>query len=188
MISDTARRGFDQAFMQALAPSLAAPGGPPCTVKPLDGAVPSVHEKVVLLTVSSYGFRLMTLLHFRLDAPGRAHLARLGRVEGELDDAAALDVIAECGNICCGALNRSLGGVFPHTGMSTPNVLNARSGDFLTALGPAHLRHFEVRIDDGGPVWHASLCVCTDSDIDFTLTAAVAEAEAAQETGELEMF
>ena len=139
---------------------------------------------MVLLTVSSYLFRAITMMSFTLDAATRHHLAAIHRAPAEsMGEADYLDVIGEVGNIFCGALNRDLSHHFPYLGMSTPNVLGRECIDYLDELDASYIRHFRVVVNDG-VTFHASLCVCDFADIDFQVdTSAVEESH-----GELELF
>lgn len=184
MISQHAKEGFDHLLMQALKSSLVSSSNDQCEVRIMDGSADIKARKTVILTVSSYLFRAIGLIHFTLTQPVKAHLAAINRGNvDEMDEQAFFDVISECGNICCGSLNRELGNFYPHIGMSTPNVLDGNCLHYLKALDAGHVQHYEVRINDD-IVMHASLCVCDYADMDFI----VDKTESTEDTGELEMF
>ena len=141
------------------------------------------YEQAVLLTVSSYVFRLTLLIHFRDDSATRAHFAAVNRVPAaEMDAQAFNDAIRECGNICCGNLNRDLVHVFPHVGMSTPNIIDHRCVAYLGKLDADYVQHFEMG-DSAGPPFALTLCVKAFAALDFA-----ADFAAEEQTGELEMF
>lgn len=184
MISQHAKEGFDHILMQAMKSSLVSSSDDRCEVRILAESSEIKAKKTVILTVSSYLFRAIGLIHFTLNNPLKAHLAAINRANVEdMDEQAFLDVISECGNICCGSLNRELGNFYPHIGMSTPNVLDGNCLHYLQALDAGHVQHYEIRINDEITM-HASLCVCDYADIDFT----VDQTESTEDTGELEMF
>lgn len=183
MISLQARNGFDHLIGTAIKGAFAAPGQA-CEVRAMADASRIKEQKVVMLTVSSYLFRVMTMVYFTLNEQTKQHFAAVNKTAAsEMDQQAFLDVIGECGNICCGSLNRELARHFPHIGMSTPNILDRRCVDFLQTLKAGYIKHFEV--DLGGVTLHASLCVCDDADLDFLVDTRAVEEES---TGELEMF
>ncbi len=184
MISQPAKDAFDYIMSGALKGALCASPEEQCEVEVIHDTKAITEKKVVLLTVSSYLFRVMTLLYFTLDRNTKQHFANLNKVEPEtMSESDHLDVIGECGNIFCGALNRELARHFPHLGMSTPNVLDRDCVDYLDQLDAGYIKHFKVRINDALTM-HASLCVCDFADIDFTVDMTQTE----ESNGELEMF
>jgi len=184
MISDRARSGLDFTMINALKDALTASGDERCEVEVIEDTKGLKDRKMVILTVTSYLFRAMTMLYFTMNKQTRQHLARINRAEmSAMDDTAFIDVIGECGNIACGALNRELAQHFPHIGMSTPNVLDNDSAGYLSALKPDYVRHFKVRINETLTM-HASLCFCVFADIDFTVDMTQTE----ESNGEMEMF
>lgn len=140
-------------------------------------------EQAVVLTVSSYVFRLTFMIHFSQDDITRAHFAGLNRVAAsDLNDQEYLDAVRECGNVCCGNLNRDLVRFFPHVGMSTPNIIDRRCVAYLDKLGEGYVQHF-VLMDAAGPPFAVTVCVNAFAELDF-----VGDFADAEETGELEMF
>lgn len=184
MISSQAKAAFDHIVVESLKSALNAPDASPCVVATIEDTKQITEKKVVLLTVSSYVFKVVTMVYFTLNDPTRQHFAAINRteVDGMVDDD-FLDVICECGNIFCGALNRELAQHYPHLGMSTPNVLDRPSVDYLGALKPGYIKHFKVEVNDRLTM-HASLCVCDFASIDFTVDTTKVE----ESHGELELF
>lgn len=182
MITQSAKEGFDTLLTRALKDSM-VPSGAACSVTVLPHDEPIEERSMVVLTVSSYLFRLMVMFYFTPDAATKAHFARLNNAGGELDEQTFMDAIAECGNLCCGILNRDLGSFFPHIGMSTPIVIDRRCAEYLQMLNCGHIQHFAVDMDEA-PRFHVMLCVSDYADIDF----AVSEDELGASTGELELF
>ncbi|MCA1323861.1 hypothetical protein [Herbaspirillum sp. alder98] len=182
-LSQAAQDGFDLLLGQALRGSL-VPADEQAELTVVSDLAEINERQMVVLTVSSYLFRVMVMFHFTPDAATRAHFARLNKVApAELGEQAFMDAIAECGNLCCGVLNRDLGNFFPHLGMSTPNVIDSRCAAYLQALNATHVRHFAVDIPDTRR-FHVSLCISAYADMDFTVSAQEIEVD----TGELELF
>jgi hypothetical protein len=184
MISQRAQDGFDHTVMSALRGGLAASPDAPCDVAVISDPQAITEQKMVVLTVSSYLFRAMVLIYFTLNKATREHFAAIHKASADtMSDAEFLDVIGECGNICCGALNRELAQHFPHVGMSTPNILDRHCVNYLPDLDASYIRHFRVQVHKGFAM-HASLCVCDYADLDFAVDTTQAE----ESNGELEMF
>jgi hypothetical protein len=182
-ISQSARDGFDTLLKQALKSSM-VPSEASVEISTIADVSAIAEKQIVVLTVSSYLFRLMVMFYFTPDATTKGHFARLNRVEpAEMGEQAFMDAIAECGNLCCGILNRDLGRFFPHLGMSTPNVIDKNCAAYLQKLNAGHIQHFAVDIPES-PRLHVSLCVSAYADMDFTVSADEEEVS----TGELELF
>jgi hypothetical protein len=184
MISQPAREGFDHLLTRALRASLTSSDEQPCDINVIANLDDIAPTTMVVLTVSSYLFRLIVMLHFSPDQATREHVGRVNKIASEaMNDQSFHDAIAECGNICCGILNRDLGPIFPHIGMSTPNIIDTRCAAYLDMLNCGHIQHFEVNIEQT-PMFHVSLCVCDYADLDFVIDVN----EAGADTGELELF
>ena len=184
MISPSAREAFEFFTKQALKGALPASSDERCEVSVIEDISRIRGQRIVLLTVSSYLFRAMTMVYFTLDANLKQHLAAINRrpVE-ELSEAEFRDVLGEVGNIFCGALNRDLAQHFPYLGMSTPNFLDRHCVDYIDELGASFVRHFEVVVNDALTL-HATLAVSEFADLDFRADTTVVE----ENHGELEMF
>ena len=184
MITERAKASFDRLLVASLKNGM--PGGG-ASVRV--AAIPSLdrirENRIVILTVSSYLFRLMAILYFKPDATTRAWFNR-NAPEGApaLSDEEFHDRVAECGNVCCGALNRELAAFFPHVGMSTPNIIDRDCMHYADLLACSLTRHYEIALE-GGPTMFATMCVADYGLVDFHVDAT---AEAAVDTGELELF
>lgn len=187
MISNSAKTGFDQLFVAALNGAMVAAAEDRCDVTQLKSR-DSFHEpQVVMLTSSSYVFRVFMLIYFRPDAPTREHFARRSHTTAaKFSDHFFMDAICETGNMCCGAFNRDLSRVFPHVGLSTPNVLDARCAENLVSLKIGHTQHFQVDVNHG-TLFHASLCVSSYADLDFDVSWLNTTNDVV-DNGELEFF
>jgi hypothetical protein len=184
MISERAKHSLDQWVRDSLQAALSNSDD---TVSSLD-TVATLDDlratHVVMLSVASYRFRLMLLIYFSHDEATRAHFARSKKIAPtELTAQALEDAICEASNMCCGAFNRALGQVFPHLGMSTPNIVDRRCANHLHLMGFGHLQHFRLQLSSGVP-FHASLCVSEYDTLDFEAQ----HLAPAQATGELEFF
>lgn len=187
MISNSAKAGFDQLFTVALKGAMVAADGDRCDVTQLDRQASIKASQLVMLTSSSYVFRVFMLIYFQPNAPTREHFARRSHTSpDELSDHVFMDAICETGNLCCGAFNRDLSRVFPHVGLSTPNVLDARCAENLTTLKAGHVQHFQVDVNHA-TLFHASLCVCEYADLDFSVDW-LHTTEDDVSSGELELF
>ncbi len=184
MITDRAKASFDRLLVSSLKSGMPV-GGAGVSIESVATLDKIKEKKIVILTVSSYLFRLMAILYFKPDATTRAWFNR-NAAEGalELGDDEFYDRIAECGNVCCGSLNRDLGKHFLHVGMSTPNILDKECMRYVDLLGCGLLNHYKVELD-GGPTMYASLCVADFGAVDFHVEPT---AEEDVSVGELEMF
>jgi hypothetical protein len=188
MISQSAKNSLDQSLMLALKGAMVAVDGDLCEVTKDDDISGILESKVVMLTSSSYVFRVFVLIYFEPDDATREHFARRSRTSlAELTEQTFIDALCESGNMCSGAFNRDLGREFPHVGLSTPNILDRSCADNLAALNGGHVQHFRIDVNQA-TLFHASLCVCDYADMDFTFAYSDAPAEGEVSNGELEMF
>lgn len=182
-VSERACSAFDGFVTAATRTAFALPHAE-CTITLLDQAA-QYQQDVVMLTVSSYRFRVLLFVHFERDAATRRYLAALGGHDTQsLNDERRVDAMMERGNLCCGALNRELGRVYPHLGMSTPCILDGSSLEHLAALRPSATRHYRAE-PVAGVSLRLTLAICAFADIDFSLTV---DTGAMTAGGELEMF
>ena len=184
MITERAKASFDRLLVSSLKTGIPV-GGASVSVELVATLDKIKEKKIVVLTVSSYLFRLMVILYFSPDGATRAHFNR-SATDGapELTDDEFYDRVAECGNVCCGSLNRDLGKHFPHVGMSTPNILDKDCMDYVDLLGCGLMKHYKVNLD-ASPTMYASLCVADYGTVDFHVDP-IAEGDVS--VGELEMF
>jgi len=179
MISEQARRGVNLIFTKAATNNLTVAPSDQIQIERLDGhglVMPS-EKHIVVLSIASYVFRLLTIFHVDIDAATEAYFTRSGAA------GAFGDCFGEIGNRCCGAMNRELGRYFQHLGMSTPAMLDAQCLPFLAELKPTYLDHQRIRINDTLTL-HATLCLRAYAPIDFN----VDHQAAPETTGELELF
>lgn len=183
-LSERAKGSFDRLVEVALSQGLAPEGERAQVAFAQELPRKPKEKKAVVLTIANPQFRLVLAIHVRMDVEGKRHFARLNKVEAEgWSDQAFEDAVAECGNICCGAMNRELVKHFPHVGMSTPNLIEREALAYLEAQGPGHRRLYQVT--GMGLDFYATLFVAAFAPIDFYAEIEMATAEA---SGELEMF
>jgi hypothetical protein len=184
MITERAKASLDRLLVSSLKSGMPIAGAS-VDVTPFESVALIGEKKIVVLTVSSYLFRVMAILYFKPDAATRAYFNR-GAVQGApvLGDDEFHDRVAECGNVCCGALNRELGAHFPHVGMSTPNIIDKACMKYVDLLGCSLVRHYRVVLA-GELTMYASLCVASEGLVDFHVDPTD---DAAVDTGELELF
>ncbi len=184
MISNKARDGFDHLLMQGVKGAIAAQSDVICEVSVASDLKGMTATKCVVLTISSYLFRLMVLIHFTPDAATKSHFAKASRAqESDMSEQTFIDAISEFSNMCCGALSRDLSPIFRHIGMSTPNILDTECASYLHLLKCGHTQHFKVEVNNLTHL-HFSLCVSEYSDIDFEVDMTAEDVS----TGELELF
>jgi hypothetical protein len=137
-----------------------------------------------MLSVAACQFRLVVMLRFDKTEAMLSHMASLrGMQDMPPGEQWFWDSMSEYGNLCCGALNRSLGLVYPRLGMSTPHLVSGECAARLDMLHPGHLRHLRLALANGA-VFQATLAVCEKGQLDFSPPAQPQE----QVAGELELF
>ena len=133
VLSEQTKQSIEQAFHRSLRASLTRAPADVCAIAPASGSGefgPS-GEILLVVTLSSFVFRLLTLFQVREDAATRAYY--VGVAEQSLDEA-----FREFANMCCGALNRELSQQIPHLAMSIPYSLGSQCLEFLE-IGRAHV-------------------------------------------------
>lgn len=184
MITERGKASFDILLVSSLKTSMPI-GGASVGVEPIATLDKIKEKKIVILTVSSYLFRAMVILYFKPDAATRAYFNRNAAEDApELTDDEFYDRVAECGNVCCGALNRGLGEHFPHLGMSTPNIIDRACMHYTELLTCGLEKHYMITLDDSLTMY-ASLCVADYGKVDFHVDPIIEEDLS---VGELEMF
>ena len=179
MITENVKHGVDFIFTKAAKANLVATAGDSIEVTALPSGklVETPEKNIVVLTVSSYLFRLLTIFHINRDKGTEAYFTK--------GDASVdfFEAFSELGNMCCGAMNRDLGNYFPHLGMSTPYVLDSKCLPFLKELKPNYVSQHNIVIN-GSINLHGTFCMCSYAPIDFRVDMSIAE----EATGALEMF
>jgi len=174
-------RNVELAFHKAVRANIVRAAADSCDIAPADsgrvGEYPGNH--MLLITISSFVFRLIVIFRIIDDPATRAYYLRV-------DSAQTLDeVFAEVVNMCGGALSRELSANFPHLAMSTPCTVSERCMVFLSELRPQHLSRCGITINESVQL-QATLCMCCSRPIEVATAASAAEAD--HGIGELELF
>jgi hypothetical protein len=163
-VSERARKGLDCFVMRAAQATLAAEPSD-CLIAPIESDTQGTD--VVMLTISSYTFRMLLFLHFEGTHATRMHFAKLCRkAKDEMTDAQFHDVMMERGNLLCGAINRDLAVYFPYIGMSTASVLGQQATAHLGAVQAKYARQYRAEVSPT-VVLHITLALCIYDDLDF---------------------
>lgn len=183
MISEKAKQSFSTIFDQAVEEVLTEQSliGDCKTVSVSDpDAVGS--KEFIILSICSFFFRLFVTLHFTYNNATVDFVADILKVSPEqVDRNQFYDFWKEFGNNFCGAIKRDIGMMYPHLGMSTPDVLDADSFPYLT-----HLKYelgFNALTSKKKVVFYFGLFVCPYCDLDF-----VFKKPSNVNRGELELF
>jgi hypothetical protein len=134
-------------------------------------------EPLLVITTSSFRFRLLTLFHVADNQANRDYFAP-GATGGTVQDG-----FAEVANLCCGALNREISAIYSHLAMSVPSRLSGACLEYLVQLEPEYTSRFTITINGTARVG-VTLCMCCTAPVDIPVTLATAE----QSSGELELF
>ncbi len=179
MISEQAKHAVNSIFTRAAKTHLTVNPEDRIEVSQLSdmrpGELPG--KDIVVLTISSYLFRLLTIFHVD---PDKATAAYFVKPDSERQ---FHEVFNEHGNLCVGAMNRDLGHHFLHLGMSTPYKLESKSAPFISELKPGYVSHHRIGINADISL-HATLCLCAYRPLDFRIDPHQVE----EEFGELELF
>jgi hypothetical protein len=178
-ISQQAKQSIDYIFSKSAMTSLTQGSGDLCHVVQLPyNQVNQFSDKnIVVFTISSFLFRVLTIFHIGDDAATQKYFHR------GINEKSFSEIFSEAGNLCTGAMNRELLRYFPHLGMSTPYTLSGGCLQFINKLNPGHQSLHAITINDSIKL-HATVCVCGYAPMDF----AAEKNDLAHSTGELEMF
>ena len=184
MITNNACESLDHLLLQGIKNCLTDRDSDSCDINVQHDLTGSHEPHLAVLTISSYLFRLMVLIHFSADDPTRQHMAKLSKSSlRDMNQQVFMDAICERTNMFCGSLSRDLSRDFPHIGMSTPNIVDRQCAAHLHLLNPGHKRHFKVQVNATAQ-FHVTLCVNSYDKLDFVVDKTAAEVGG----GELEMF
>jgi hypothetical protein len=151
-------------------------------------------EHCIVLTISSFKFKLMCLLHMNLDEANHQFVAEAMHIKrSELQEDAYSDYLLEMSNSLCGTLKRHMQSSCPPLGMSTPNFLHRTCLSIEYSLAPRYSAHARCRdTQNNAALFAASLLVFSTQPEDFQLKhykEYVKESnDEADASGELELF
>jgi len=186
MITQRAKSGFEKLLPRCLEESLRTDAHPSWLIQPVD-IVGIGAKRFVMLTISSYDFRLIVLLHFSADPAAMKYVSDSLKVaSGILTVSQYQDYISEMGNILCGAIKRGLFQFFPHLGLSSPNQLQFESLKYIESYQIDHAIHVKAMAEDGTE-FYSSLYVSSFAELDFD-PVAILKVDEKVEMGALEMF
>ncbi len=179
MLSDRTVRNLSDAFLRAAHATLVRQAGDQCAIAPASAAwaESKCGGGILLMTISSFTFRLITMFQVADGEPTR-HYYTAGAAGKTLDE-----TFSEFANMCCGALGRELYAQFPHIGMSIPYLLEWQCARHLRDLNPRMLSSYDITIQGTARV-KATLAVCCERPLEFDPPVR----EAAQAGGELELL
>lgn len=166
----------------------------PWLVSKVDSLADIHHDQCIVLTISSFKFRIMCLLHLNMDAASRRFVAEAVAQEvDDLDELTYVDYLLEMSNSFSGNLKRHLQSSCPPLGMSTPNFLVHASLKFDQTTQPTYSVHARAQAASNAPsLFAVSALVCIKHEGDFTLQhyqEHVGEINTqADSSGELELF
>lgn len=185
-ITASAQSGLAQLFSDSLAESFSATDGV-LDINSVKDTNDINEEEFIMLTVSSYTFKIFALLHFTDNEETRQYVAEALKTSAEnLERNKFYDYLSELGNTFCGAFKRELGKYFPHTGMSTPNILESGCLSHMQDIDFEYETHYEIKIK-GLTSFYGSMYVAAYSELDFHVPIN-SRLDDKVDTGALEMF
>jgi hypothetical protein len=179
VLSDQSRQGLTSAFERAARATMVRSQDDVCEImaEPSEATAAVGTDPLLVITISSFAFRLMTLFHVVDNDANRAYFVPAGA------GCTLQEGFAEVANLCSGALSREMSPIFPHMAMSIPSRLNAQCIDSLAQLKPEHTSRHTIAINNTVQVT-VTLCMCCSAPVDIPVT--IAQQQAA--SGELEIF
>ena len=150
-------------------------------------------DHCIVLTISSFRFRVMVIIHLSYNQRIKQFLADLMGVKlQELDDEKLIDRLLEMSNSFCGHVKRHLQDTCPPLGMSTPNLLDSACLSLDDVIDIAHQAHIKASDSMGGEaMFGASALVSLLDETDFSIKQPQSSAQGGgdfESFGELEMF
>jgi hypothetical protein len=179
LVSDQTKQSIAAAFRRAAEASLVRDSGDSCSVVTVDerSGMPPLESDLLLITISSWAFRLLTIFQVSESPMTRDYYIR-GASDRTLDDA-----FGEFANLCCGAMNRELSVQFRQLAMSIPYKLSRPCIGFLDQLQPQYQSRFQITINESIQL-QATICLCCQVPVEFATTGNGIN----HDGGELEMF
>jgi hypothetical protein len=140
-------------------------------------AAPAGSGPLLVITTSSFRFRLLTIFSVPDSEANRAYFIPAG------SELTIHEGFAEVANLCCGALNREISNIYSHLAMSVPSRLSSECLGHLTVLAPAFISRSLISINGTVQVG-VTLCMCCTAPVEIPALTVAAE----QASGALEMF
>ena len=143
-------------------------------------------QRVSILTLSSYSFRILILVFYNEDDLLRKFIGEETKINpGAVDEASVRDYMQEVGNSICGTMKRELGASLTHLGMSTPYILEQSSMEYLEKLDFSFQVYKKVTLGAGLELV-GGIAASAQTDIDFHFDRT--SSDDGVDLGELEMF
>jgi hypothetical protein len=177
LFSDQSRQGLVSAFERCARASLVRSPDDVIEISPAPTAATLAGDPLLLITTSSFSFRLLTIFHVEDNEINRAYFVPAAA------GVSLQDGFAEMANLCCGALNREMAPCFPHLAMSIPSRLSARCLEHLPQFQPECVARFSININSAVRIG-VTLCMCCTAAVEIPITLSSVQ----QSSGELEMF
>lgn len=178
-LSDHSRTNIERALHRAARRCLVRDPGDNCSIvesrEPFAAA--TAGEKLILVTISSFKFRLLIIFHID-EGPSLADY-----FGGRDAKRSVEETFHEIVNMCCGALNRDMTRDFKHLAMSVPYALSGACMTYLGDLRPEYVSSATITINDSVRV-RVTLCICCSAPVTFSATMPESESN----SGELELF
>jgi hypothetical protein len=179
VFSEQSRQNLAGVFERAARSTMVRSQEDVCVIarEPAGAAAAATGDPLLVITTSSFNFRLLTIFQVSDTDANRAYFVPTGA------GCTLQEGFAEVANLCCGALNREISLVYPHLAMSVPSRLSPECLEYLAQLNPEYTSRFTVSINTTAKL-AVTLCMCCTAPVDIPLGVATA----AQSSGELEMF
>lgn len=142
-------------------------------------------DEVIVLTLSGNVFRIFISIVFNKSQ----RLEELVKHETQSQEAVLeniyfYDYFYEVGNVLCGSLKREIQKVIPSLGMSTPNLMDVKSFQYISALGIDYKNGYLVSSNEE-PLFYIQYYLGVYDEIEFQEQAPVDDVF---ESGEMEFF
>ncbi len=152
-------------------------------VQNINNAVDIQNKEAILITISSYLFKMHLFFYFTFDDECKDMISEL---TNQTEISNHYDYIHEFWNTFCGDIKKELIYTFPHTGMSTPNIIPKDCSNFINDLQCDFLKHYEINLDNGIN-FNSSICISTYDEVEFKQNT-IKETNEDSEEGILEFF
>ena len=178
-MTDHSRANIEQALHRAARRSLLRDPGDTCLiVENREPARNAAGEKLILVTISSFKFRLLIIFHLDEEPALTSYFG------GHDAQRSVEETFYEIANMCCGALNRDMTRDFRHLAMSVPYTLAGPCMDYIGDVRPEYISSSTLTINNSVRV-RLTLCMCCSAPVSFSATGAESETT---DSGTLELF
>jgi hypothetical protein len=143
------------------------------SIRNIDNAKDIKQSNSILITISSFRFRVFCFLHVNLDQTTRQFVAEATHAKlQDVDENALLDYLLELSNSMTGNVKRFIQSTCPPLGMSTPNLLSKGCMLFDDVLHSQHTTHLVAYCDGSNqPLFGMTCMINLQKDDGFLLPA-----------------